>query len=110
MFQINSARVHDHTTQTTPPLTSSQHNTTQRTHHTANLGAATLDYGFAGDYDYSIITALVDDRSFYAYVDTYDDDGGQLAAVPGTGAVTSRTATKLDDERQRCIHACFACV
>lgn len=65
------------------------------------FGAAALDYGFAGDYDYSLITALVDDRSFVAELDTYDYDYGTPRAVPETAAVTTRTASNLDNNRDR---------
>lgn len=65
------------------------------------LGASALDYGFAGDYDYSLITALVDDRSFVAELDTYDYDYGTARAIPGTAAVTTRTQTNLDDAAGR---------
>jgi hypothetical protein len=65
------------------------------------LGVAALDYGFAGDYDYSLITAIVDDETFVAESDTYDDDVGFPRAVPGTAVVTTRTAADLDDEDDR---------
>ena len=65
------------------------------------FGAAALDYGFAGDYDYTLITALVDDRSFVAELDTYDYDYGTPRAVPETAAVTTRTASNLDNNRDR---------
>lgn len=65
------------------------------------LGAAALDYGFAGDYDYSLITAIVDDATFVG--DVYDEEGGFNfpRAVPETAAVTTRTAGTLDDGDDR---------
>jgi hypothetical protein len=30
--------------------------------HTEVLGAGASDYAFAGDYDYSIITSIIDER------------------------------------------------
>jgi len=65
------------------------------------LGSATLDYGFAGDYDYSLITALVDDNSFVANVGTYDYDYGQVRLIPETAVVTSRTRTNLNNDADR---------
>jgi hypothetical protein len=67
------------------------------------LGAAAQDYGFAGDYDYALITAIVDDRSFAAAAGTYDDDYGTLRAIPETSALASRTRTNLDNDAGRCV-------
>lgn len=71
------------------------------------LGASALDYGFAGDYDYSLITAIVDDETFAADADTYDDDVGFPRVFPETAAVTTRTAANLDDENGRYKNVCF---
>jgi hypothetical protein len=65
------------------------------------LGAAALDYGFAGDYDYALITAIVEDETFVG--DVYEEDGDFTfpQAIPETAAVTTRTAATLDEEDDR---------
>lgn len=66
------------------------------------LGAAALDYGFAGDYDYALITGIVEDGTFVG--DVYEEDDGGFdfpKAIPETAAVTTRTAGTLDEGDDR---------
>jgi len=52
------------------------------------------DYGFAGDYDYNLVTALVDSGTGVLY--SYDYDYGQPRFIPETSLVSTRSSIDLD--------------
>lgn len=56
------------------------------------------DYGWSGDYDYTLVTAIVDDASGRANPGTYDYDYGTINPIPETAVTTGRSSTNVKRE------------